>query len=275
MLAERGLFPSREAARRAVMAGLVSRNGEVLDKPGTFVQLTENLQVSQPLHPYVSRGGLKLERALGRFAVSLDHRVVVDVGASTGGFTDCVLRAGAAHVYAVDVGYGQLDWRLRNDPHVTVMERTNFRHVEPSQFEPRPSVAVMDVSFISTRLLLPKLCQVLDPPSDILSLIKPQFEAGRDKVGKGGIVRDPSVHLEVLQHLLAFLPTVGLLCRGLDYSPVTGGDGNIEYLGWWQRNTAAPETSAHADAWRERSVEVVAEAWADLRGQGVSDSLRE
>ncbi|MDQ0188371.1 TlyA family RNA methyltransferase [Alicyclobacillus cycloheptanicus] len=267
LLVERGLFPSREAAKRAIMAGLVRREGDVLDKPGTFVRPDAVVEVAQPEHAFVSRGGLKLERALARFGVSADQRVVVDVGASTGGFTDCVLRHGAKHVYAVDVGYGQLDWKLRNDPRVTVMERTNFRHVDAALFSPPPSLAVMDVSFISTRLLLPKLQEILQPPGDIISLIKPQFEAGRGKVGKGGIVRDPQVHTDVICQLLSFLPTVGLECAGLDYSPVAGGDGNIEFLGWWR---PARTTDAEAvEAWRDRAVQVVREAWLEIRGEEV------
>ncbi len=218
-LHENGLFPSREAARRAVMAGLVRVDGELADKPGFAVKENAKVEVEAPLHPYVSRGGLKLERALQQFPVDVRDRVVIDVGASTGGFTDCALQNGAKMVYAVDVGYGQLDWRLRNDPRVIVMERTNFRHVDKAVFVPRPDCAVMDVSFISTRLLLPVLVDLLVPPADILSLVKPQFEAGREHVGKGGIVRDPHVHLNVLVELAAYASGLGLYCGGLDYSP--------------------------------------------------------
>lgn len=260
-LYENGLFPSREAARRAVMAGLVRVDGELVDKPGAAVKPSAKVDVAAPLHPYVSRGGLKLERALQQFPVDVRDRVVIDVGASTGGFTDCALQNGAASVYAVDVGYGQLDWKLRNDPRVVVMERTNFRHVTPESFEPRPDCAVMDVSFISTRLLLPVLRELLAPPSDILSLIKPQFEAGRGHVGKGGIVRDPHVHLQVIMDLCAFAEGIGLICGGLDYSPISGGDGNIEFLAWW---TPSADHAMHTPV-AERARAVVDEAWLTLQ----------
>lgn len=271
LMAEQGLFPSREAARRAVMAGTVSVAGVLLDKPGTFVARGTVFDIERPEHDFVSRGGLKLERALRQFAVDVHGRVVVDVGASTGGFTDCALRHGAAQVYAVDVGYGQLDWRLRNDARVVVMERTNFRHVNPALFVPAPSVAVMDVAFISTRLLLPNLRSILSGDFDIISLIKPQFEAGRNHVGKGGIVRDPRVHVAVLRNLIEFLPEVGLVCRGLDYSPVSGSDGNLEYLAWWKADTDRNPPSTH---WYHESVEVVTEAWRVLRQEDVSEVLR-
>ncbi|WP_074953267.1 TlyA family RNA methyltransferase [Alicyclobacillus macrosporangiidus] len=260
LLHRRGLFPSREAARRAIMAGLVRRDGTVVDKPGLQVQEEEVFEVEQPEHPYVSRGGLKLERALRSFGVSLAHEVVLDVGASTGGFTDCVLRHGARLVYAVDVGYGQLAWSLRQDPRVVVMERTNFRHVDPAVFQPRPSTAVMDVSFISIRLLFPKLLEILGTGGRVISLIKPQFEAGRESVGKGGIVRDPAVHRRVLAEVLGAAGELGMQCVGLDYSPITGGDGNIEFLACW-RITGQPAPDAVSD----RVPEVVTAAWAALR----------
>ncbi len=269
LLAEQGLFPSREAARRAVMAGIVSIQGVPVDKPGTFVTPGTVFDVARPAHDFVSRGGLKLERALSRFGVKLEQRVVLDVGASTGGFTDCALRHGAAHVYAVDVGYGQLDWRLRNDERVVVMERTNFRHVDPDSFNPPPNVGVMDVSFISTRLLLPNLRASLSGDFDIISLIKPQFEAGREHVGKGGIVRDPLVHLSVLRGLMSFLPQVGLTCRGIDYSPVAGGDGNLEFLGWWKND----DGTSHIPQCETDAFRVVTEAWRELRNEDVSGVL--
>ncbi len=234
LLHQRGLFPSREAARRAVMAGLVKHGEEVLDKPGLQVKEDLQIAVDKPLHPYVGRGGLKLEKALAAFALDIGGAVVIDVGASTGGFTDCALQHGAVHVYSVDVGYGQLAWKLRADERVTVMERTNFRHVDPSVFDPKPSFAVMDVSFISAGLLFPKLVEVLRVPFTIVSLVKPQFEAGREDVGKGGIVRDRLVHERVLREHADMGEKLGLVLRGLTYSPVTGGDGNIEYLSWWE-----------------------------------------
>lgn len=273
LLYERGLFPSREAARRAVMAGLVKDGDDVLDKPGQQVREDIQVSVAKPLHPYVGRGGLKLEKALSVFSLRLEGRIVVDVGASTGGFTDCALQHGASHVYAVDVGYGQLAWKLRADERVTVLERTNFRHIDTTVFNPKPSVAVMDVSFISAGLLFPKLLEVLSPPFDIISLVKPQFEAGRDDVGKGGIVRDVSVHKRVLQEHVTMGQALGLQLCGLTHSPVTGGDGNIEYLAWWQDRPALADTTKTIP--NENSLpqdieisEVVATAWNSLTQQG-------
>jgi 23S rRNA (cytidine1920-2'-O)/16S rRNA (cytidine1409-2'-O)-methyltransferase len=257
-----GLFPSREAARRAVMAGLVRVDGSMADKPGFMVKPDARDEVAAPLHPYVGRGGLKLQLALEQFPVSLQDRIVVDVGASTGGFTDCALQHGAKTVYAVDVGYGQLDWKLRTDPRVVVMERTNFRHIDGTAFDPRPECGVMDVSFISTKLLLPVLMDVLCEPGDIISLIKPQFEAGRDRVGKGGIVRDPHVHLQVILDVMSFVRSLGLYCGGLDYSPISGGDGNIEFLAWWTRIEQVPGQSFY---WEERAKAVVESAWQSLQ----------
>jgi 23S rRNA (cytidine1920-2'-O)/16S rRNA (cytidine1409-2'-O)-methyltransferase len=271
LLTSRGLFPSREAARRAIMAGQVRRQTEILDKPGTFVQSDEVFDVALPAHQYVGRGGLKLERAVNQFDVEFKDRIVVDVGASTGGFTDCALKQGARQVYAVDVGYGQLDWKLRNDSRVVVLERTNFRHVNVDVFQPAPSLAVMDVSFISTRLLFPKLQEILQEPMDVVSLIKPQFEAGRGKVGKGGIVRDAFVHQEVLESLVHDVKTLGFACRGLDYSPIAGGNGNIEYLAWWQG--ASLDSTNIKDSWSTRIEEVVTAAWTVLKGESVEQLL--
>lgn len=261
-----GLFPSREAARRAVMAALVRVDGSIADKPGHAVKPGAKVEVTAPLHPYVGRGGLKLERALAAFPVSVQDKTIIDVGASTGGFTDCALQHGAKAVYAVDVGYGQLDWKLRNDPRVVVMERTNFRHVDATAFEPKPACAVMDVSFISTKLLLPVLCNVLCPPGDIISLIKPQFEAGRERVGKGGIVRDPHVHKDVILDLVTFVQGLGLYCGGLDYSPIAGGEGNIEFLAWWTPN----QSQAAPTRIEQRAREVVETAWRDLQNKTVT-----
>lgn len=268
LLHERGLYPSREAARRAVMAGLVMSEGVRLDKPGTKVNVDISLSVEKPEHQYVSRGGLKLERALARFNVAVKDRIAIDVGASTGGFTDCLLQHGARHVYAVDVGYGQLAWSLRNDARVTVLERTNFRHVDELQFHPQPSLAVMDVSFISTRLLLPKLKTVCTEAADVVSLIKPQFEAGREAVGKGGIVRNPQVHYAVLMDMLDHVTSMGWSCQGLDYSPISGGDGNIEFLAWWQVGQMLA-----IDEWKEVAKTVVIDAWAKLADTDVRDKL--
>lgn len=264
LLLERGLFPSREAARRAVMAGLVKHNGILVDKPGQQMALEAELSVDRPLHPYVSRGGLKLERAIKTFDIDFANQIVIDVGASTGGFTDCALHHGAAHVFAVDVGYGQLAWKLRIDERVTVLERTNFRHVSRALFQPQPAIAVMDVSFISVKLLFPKLLEVITVPATIVSLIKPQFEAGRADVGKGGIVRDAAVHHRVLSEHIAMGQSHGLHLTGLTYSPVTGGDGNIEYLAGWARNTNEVEASAHKLTITGLVEEVVQSAWQAL-----------
>lgn len=281
LLVERGLFNSRESARRAVMAGEVSSNGAVLEKPGTQVLSDLQVDIKRPMHQYVGRGGLKLERALSVFDVSCEAKTLVDIGASTGGFTDCALQNGAHHVYSVDVGYGQLAWKLRNDSRVTVMERTNFRHVEPSLFDPKPDMAVMDVSFISTKLLFPKIAEVCIPNADVISLIKPQFEAGRGHVGKGGIVRDPEVHFTVILDMLRSISALGWTCCGLDYSPISGGDGNIEFLGWWKTprenqavdsNGTIPESQRLAvdSSWVVRAKEVVSNAWQVISKQQVS-----
>lgn len=233
LLTDKGLFPSREKAKAAIMAGLVFVDGERVDKAGTKVKTTARIEVRGAPHPYVSRGGLKLEKALHTFDISLAGKIVIDIGASTGGFTDCALWHGARLVYAVDVGYGQLAWKLRQDPRVIVMERTNFRHLKPDDLKAgRPDAAVMDVSFISVRLLFPVIREVLAPGGALITLIKPQFEAGRDKVGKNGIVRDPEIHRQVLLQTLGSAGAEGFRMRGLTFSPITGGDGNIEFLAY-------------------------------------------
>lgn len=252
------------------MAGLVFRNQEVLDKAGTFVREDEQFVVQNSEDRFVGRGGYKLERALEEFALDLNGRIVVDVGASTGGFTDCALQHGAKCVYAVDVGYGQLAWKLRTDSRVTVMERTNFRLVDSKLFDPRPDTAVMDVSFISTKLLLPKLRELLPRGADIISLVKPQFEAGREHVGKGGIVRSPEIHYKVLIDLLQFIYAHQFCCKGLDFSPISGGDGNLEYLAWWKVET---EERSLIDVWQARAKEVVIDAWEKLRQEDVTAKL--
>jgi 23S rRNA (cytidine1920-2'-O)/16S rRNA (cytidine1409-2'-O)-methyltransferase len=231
LIVEKGFFNSREKAKAAIMAGLVLVDGERMDKPGTKVKVDATITVKGELHPYVSRGGLKLEKALKEFDVSLADKVVIDIGASTGGFTDCALQKGARQVYSVDVGYGQLAWSLRNDPRVIVMERTNFRYLKPEDLVGEtPQVAVMDVSFISIRLLFPVISSVLTEDGELITLIKPQFEAGRERVGKNGIVRDPEVHRDVLLHTLESALTHGFSVRRVTFSPIKGGDGNIEFL---------------------------------------------
>ena len=229
LLAERGLAPSREAARRMIMAGEVRIAGEVRDKPGMRVPDDAALEVKQAAR-FVSRGGEKLAAALDAFPLDVAGRVCADVGASTGGFTDCLLQAGAARVYAIDVGYGQLDYRLRTDPRVVPMERTNARYLERL---PEPvSLIVVDASFISLRLLLPVFKGWIEDAADLVVLIKPQFEAGKGQVGKGGVVRDPAIHAQVLDDVLAAAETDGYSLRGLLASPLRGPAGNIEFLAW-------------------------------------------
>ena len=231
LLVENGLFETREKAKRAIMAGVVYGNEMRLDKPGEKVSRDLVLTVKGQTLPYVSRGGLKLEKAINEFNVNVQDKIMIDIGSSTGGFTDCALQNGAKLSYALDVGYNQLAWKLRQDDRVVVMERTNFRYVTPSDFqEGMPEFASIDVSFISLRLIFPVLKTILCPESDIVALIKPQFEAGREFVGKKGIVRDPSVHEFVLKEMLAFVLKQGYDVHNLSYSPITGGDGNIEFL---------------------------------------------
>lgn len=231
LLVEQGYYETREKAKAAIMAGLVLVDDVPVDKAGTKIARTSKLIVKGAVHPYVSRGGLKLEKALNVFGIDLQGVTMLDIGASTGGFTDCALQNGAVHVYAVDVGYNQLDWSLRKDPRVSVMERTNFRYMQPGDLQgPEPAFASIDVSFISLKLILPPLKQLLAPQGQVVALIKPQFEAGREKVGKSGVVRDPRVHQEVLEDILRFAKDIGYAIRGLTYSPIKGGEGNIEFL---------------------------------------------
>jgi 23S rRNA (cytidine1920-2'-O)/16S rRNA (cytidine1409-2'-O)-methyltransferase len=233
LLVKKGYFPSREQAQRAIMAGLVLANQQRIDKAGTKVPSDAEIKVKGRLHPYVSRGGLKLEEALRAFSLSMEGKIVIDVGASTGGFTDCALQNGAKLVYAVDVGYGQLAWKLRKDPRVIVMERTNFRYVEPDSFtEGTPDVATIDVSFISLVHILPPLKRVLREGGEVIALVKPQFEAGKEFVGKKGIVKDPKVHRHVLERFVSFAQTEAFTVQGLAPSPIQGGEGNIEFLSY-------------------------------------------
>jgi len=231
LLVERGLIETREKAKRAIMAGLVYTNEERLDKPGEKVKVDLPLTIKGNMLPYVSRGGLKLEKALKVFDVSVSNKVLLDIGASTGGFTDCALQNGAKMSYALDVGYNQLAWKLRQDERVVVMERTNFRYVTPADLNGEmPGFATIDVSFISLTLILPVLKTLLLPGSDIIALVKPQFEAGREQVGKKGIIRDAKVHLQVIEKIIHFSLKEGYVVTNLSYSPITGGDGNIEFL---------------------------------------------
>ena len=225
-----GFTESRERAKTTIMSGLVFVNGQRADKPGMPVAQDAQIEVRGEAIPFVSRGGFKLDKALKVFPIDPRDKVCIDCGASTGGFTDVLLQHGAAKVYAVDVGYGQLAWKLRVDPRVVNLERTNLRYVTHEQIPETADLAVMDVSFISIRLVLPAVKELLKEDADIVCLIKPQFEAGREEVGKKGVVRDEAVHREVVQGILDFAPTIGLSVHGLDYSPIKGPEGNIEYI---------------------------------------------
>ena len=261
LLVDRGIFPSRERAKAAVMEGVVFLNGRWADKAGMAVDAeTTVLEVRGETLPWVSRGGLKLEKALDVFSYDPTGLICADCGASTGGFTDVLLTRGAAKVYAVDVGYGQLAWKLRNDPRVVNLERTNARYLTAEQIPEPLDLAVMDLAFISIRLVLPAVRALLRRDGDVICLIKPQFEAGREKVGRGGVVRDPKTHLEVLERLLAEFPALGFTPLGLDFSPIRGPEGNIEYLvrlkkgdkhpapEFTSRDAAAVVAASHAEA---------------------------
>lgn len=236
-MVERGLAPSREKARARIMAGEVRINGVPATKAGQEVQEEAEITVTGDAIPFVSRGGLKLDKAVRVFPISLNGRVCVDIGASTGGFTDCMLQNGASHVYAVDVGYGQLDWKLRTDDRVTVMERTNARFMEKSWYPNPISFASIDVSFISLKLILPPLYDCLEEGGEVVALIKPQFEAGRSEIGKNGVVRDATVHKRVCEELMRFSESIGFRVLGLSYSPITGPKGNIEFLLYIQKGS--------------------------------------
>ena len=229
LLTENGSFPSREKARAAVMAGLVYVNGQKAAKPGDTVKADAAVEVRGGAE-FVSRGGHKLKKALSVFSLSPEGQVCMDIGASTGGFTDCMLQNGAKKVYAVDVGYGQLAWKLRSDARVVNLERTNVRYLTHETVPEAPGFISVDVAFISLRLVLPVVWEFLSDPGVCVCLIKPQFEAGREKVGKKGVVRDPAVHEEVIGQICEFAKAAGFSVRGLDYSPIKGPEGNIEYL---------------------------------------------
>ena len=260
LMVERALAPSREKAKAYIMSGDVYVDGQKEDKAGTMFKETVKIEVRGNTLPYVSRGGLKLEKAMNNFGVSLDGKVCMDVGASTGGFTDCMLQNGAVKVYSIDVGYGQLDWKLRNDPRVVCMEKTNIRYVLPEDLQEPAQFSSIDVSFISlTKVLLP-VRNLLTDDGEIVCLIKPQFEAGREKVGKKGVVRDPKVHEEVIEKICDFASTNGFELLHLDYSPIKGPEGNIEYL-LHMRKT---ETMENGHTMTDQIKEVVDASHADL-----------
>lgn len=231
LLTERGYADSRSKAQAVIMAGQVYVDGQKADKPGISYEETVSIEVRGDVCPYVSRGGLKLEKALRDFGVNPAGFVCSDSGASTGGFTDCLLQQGAQKVFAIDVGYGQLDWKIRSDPRVVVMERTNIRYVTPEDLGEPLDLSVIDVSFISLKIVLPTIKTLLRESGQVLCLIKPQFEAGREKVGKKGVVREPQTHVEVLDMFVELANNLGFTILGLTYSPVKGPEGNIEFLG--------------------------------------------
>lgn len=230
LLVRKGFFTSREKARSTIMAGMVNVNGNREDKPGSRFGEDCEIEIKQNVNPYVSRGGLKLEKAITAFNIKLDGKKALDIGASTGGFTDCMLKNGAEKVVAIDVGYGQLAWELRNDERVTSMERTNIRYVKQEDIGSLADFASIDVSFISLKKVLPVVWGLLEINGEVLCLIKPQFEAGRDKVGKHGVVRDIGVHKSVVEEIINFSLKTGFKVKGLTYSPIKGPEGNIEYL---------------------------------------------
>lgn len=258
LLVSLGLAESRAKAQATIMAGEVYVNGQKADKSGMEVDITANVEVRGSACPYVSRGGLKLEKALRNFGVDPTGYVCSDSGASTGGFTDCLLQQGASKVFAIDVGYGQLAWKIRNDPRVVVMERTNIRYVTPEDLGEMLDLSVIDVSFISLGLVLPVVKTLLKPTGQVLCLIKPQFEAGKDKVGKKGVVRDPAVHEEVLQNFISLAKSLDFTIRNLTFSPVKGPEGNIEFLAHLSMQPGEDSYLAPGD--------LVAQAHAALKG---------
>ncbi|MDO4475930.1 MAG: TlyA family RNA methyltransferase [Lachnospiraceae bacterium] len=235
ILVQRGLAPSREKAKALIMAGAVYVDGQKEDKAGSMFDDQLPVEVRSNTQQFVSRGGHKLEKALQVFPIDLTGRICIDVGASTGGFTDCMLQKGAVQVCSVDVGRGQLCWQLRNDPRVICMEKTNMRYVQPEDLPVVPSFAASDVSFISLTLILEPIYRVLAEDGEVVVLIKPQFEAGRERVGKKGVVRDPQVHEDVIEKIVLFAQSVHFKTLGLDFSPIRGPEGNIEYLLWMKK----------------------------------------
>lgn len=230
LLVEQEFFPSREKAKKMIMAGLVFVNGQREDKAGTKIDKLATITVKTDPNPYVSRGGLKLHKAIKRFDIDLKDKTCMDVGASTGGFTDCMLQHGGAKVFSVDVGYGQFDWGLRQDPRVVCLEKTNVRYITAEQVPDQLDFVSIDVSFISLSKVLPAVVALMKDKANIVCLIKPQFEAGRDKVGKKGVVKDPATHIEVISRIMDVFEMNKLFINGFDFSPITGPEGNIEYL---------------------------------------------
>lgn len=263
LLVQQGFANSRELAKAYIMAGNVYVDGQKEDKAGTKVAVTARLEVKGNQMKYVSRGGYKLEKAMDVFGVRLDGRICLDIGASTGGFTDCMLQNGASKVYAIDVGYGQFAWKLRNDERVVCLEKTNVRYVTHEQVPDEADFASIDVSFISLTKVLPAVLGILGEKGQLVCLIKPQFEAGREKVGKKGVVRDSGVHREVIEMIVDYVRTQSLGILGLDFSPIKGPEGNIEYLIYLDKSQSGMEP----EAVQARVDEVVAESHKILSGE--------
>ncbi|MBR3705232.1 MAG: TlyA family RNA methyltransferase [Oscillospiraceae bacterium] len=242
LLVEKGFVESRQKAQTTIMSGLVFVNNQKVDKPGTNVAEDAQIEVRGNALRYVSRGGLKLEKAMQTWPITLENTICMDVGASTGGFTDCMLQNGAKKVYAVDVGYGQLAWSLRSDERVVCLERTNARYLNHEIIPDEPDFSSVDVSFISLKLILPAISAVLKDNGHVVCLIKPQFEAGKEKVGKKGVVRDPAVHLEVLENFFVHAKESGFTVLDVTFSPIRGPEGNIEYLGYLQKSDWVEKT---------------------------------
>lgn len=265
LLVKKGLAPSREKAKAVIMAGSVYVDGQKEDKAGSvFDEESAQIEVRGHALPYVSRGGLKLEKALKVFPITLTDKICMDIGASTGGFTDCMLQNGAAKVYSVDVGYGQLDWKLRQDDRVVCMEKTNFRYMTPEDIPDVLDFASVDVSFISLDKILTPAYELLKEQGEMVALIKPQFEAGREKVGKKGVVRDPKVHEEVISRIVRHADEVSFEVLDLSYSPIRGPEGNIEYLIHLRKN---PERTVYPDipaVFEKKIKEIVEEAHQEL-----------
>lgn len=263
LLVQQNLVESREKARRLIMAGQVFVDDHRVDKAGARVPREAQISVKGDLCPYVSRGGLKLAKAMDEFSLDVSNKVALDIGASTGGFTDCLLQHGARKVYAIDVGYGQLAWKLRSDPRVVVWERTNIRYVRPEQLDELGQVATIDVAFISLTKILSVVADLLVLGADLVTLIKPQFEAGPDQVGKNGIVRDRKVHTQVLYQVIEAARMAGFKLRGLTFSPITGADGNIEFLGYFVKAIANAE-GEKVHGLEELIHKVVKDAWDNV-----------
>ena len=263
LLVQQGLANSRELAKAYIMAGNVYVDGQKEDKAGTKVAVTAKLEVKGNQMKYVSRGGYKLEKAMDVFGIRLDGKICLDIGASTGGFTDCMLQNGASKVYAIDVGYGQFAWKLRNDERVVCLEKTNVRYVTHEQVPDEGDFASIDVSFISLTKVLPAVLGVLGEKGQLVCLIKPQFEAGREKVGKKGVVRDSSVHREVIEMIVEYVRTQSLGILGLDFSPIKGPEGNIEFLIYLDKS----RSGMHEDEVQARVDTVVAQSHKILSGE--------